>query len=105
MKLKDSNISCIFVITGFPESRSTFFRKIVDKSESSETEDVNVDLDENEGEDDDDNDDEYEDVPEFENQGVKIEGKEGLYTETIRIHDRYAARPHSNKPNVDGRLE
>ena len=29
MKLKDSNIKCIFVTTGFPESRSRFYQKVI----------------------------------------------------------------------------
>ena len=30
MKLKDSNITCIFLPTGFPENRSVFLRKVSD---------------------------------------------------------------------------
>ena len=31
LKMKDSNISCIFVTTGFPNNRSVFFKKLKDE--------------------------------------------------------------------------
>ena len=33
MKLKDSNITCTFVSTGFPENRSMFYRKVGEDTE------------------------------------------------------------------------
>ena len=33
MKQKDSNIRCIFVTTGFPKSRSRFYKKVVDSGD------------------------------------------------------------------------
>lgn len=82
MKLRDSNIACIFVSTGFPENRSVFFRKIKDDFETEEPED---DLDE---------ESDFQQTSESKSR-VKIQGREGSYQQAISIHERYAGRPKS----------
>ena len=91
MKLKDSNITCIFVSSGFPENRSCFYRKVSDSTdekfhyeeEKQEEDDDDHDEDENEGED-----------PYSTNVlSEQIEGRAGNYQKSISIIDRYAARP------------
>jgi hypothetical protein len=94
MRLKDSNIACIFVMTGFPENRSSFFEKVGEQNENAEVENLDIDSD----------DDDFEDV-EIQRRSVKVEGREGNFKEQITFHERYAARPESNDPNIEGRLE
>ncbi len=83
MKLKDSNVKCTFVATGFPQNRWTMFRKVHD---------------------DDEDDAEAEMVPEGEieeqvkplrNEGpvIEIPGRSGKFRETTTVHDRYKNRP------------
>ena len=93
LKLKDSNITCIFVMTGFPENRSSFFKKVGEQNENSEVENLDVD-----------SDDDFEDN-EIQKKTVKVEGREGNFHEQITIHERYAARPKSTDPSIEGRLE
>ena len=69
LHLKDSNVKCIFVATGFPENRSQFMRKVSDDNEEEE-----------------ENKDE-------EKEAVKVEGRQGKFKQSITIHERYAARP------------
>ena len=91
--LKDSNIGCIFVITGFPEKRSLFFkpaRKDTDEPEILEEEDVgefNV-MDEEDAED-------YieEEISQFHPEEVTIGNRVGKYQQTVTIIDKYARRP------------
>ena len=35
----------------------------------------------------------------------EIEGKQGYFQESVTVHDRYSARPISNNPDVEGKLE
>ena len=87
LRLKDSNISCIFVVTGFPQNRSRFFRKVQDDQEEfEEYENEQIDAD---SESDDDMEQER---PPVLNK-CKIEGREGTYQESITVMDRYMARP------------
>ncbi len=79
MRLRDSNVTCINVATGFPENRSLFYKKVVDDKGDE------IPLDEEEL--DDEIDDGTSSKP------IKIEGREGTYQAATTIHDRYAARP------------
>ena len=87
--LKKSNISCIFVATGFPKNRSRFFKKIPDD----QTE-ANEDLYE---QDQDEADSDFEDCNNLQkpssSKRCKIEGREGTYEESTTVIDRYVARP------------
>ena len=81
MKLKDSNIGCVFVMTGFPQNRSHFWKKVVEGENVHEAEhDWDIDS-----------------IQEDENPdggiAVKLAGKDGYYKQTVSVHDRYAARP------------
>ena len=97
LRLKDSNIACIFVMTGFPENRSSFFKKVGEQNENSEVENLDVDPED---------DDEYDvEDNEIQKKSVKVEGREGNFNEQITFHERYAARPESNDQNIEGRLE
>ena len=126
MKLKDSNIGYIFLTTGFPESRSRFYKKVIENDnenfntekahEDDDENDANIDSDEKVVENDDNK--KSDNVTEENNDagsdgallGIgkkpeKIFGKEGLHVESTTVHDRYAARPTSSNPEVDGKLE
>ena len=81
MNLKRSNISCVFVSTGFPQNRSHFYRKVSDEP----NEDFN-DLD-SDGEEDED------DQTSFKEELVHIAGRTGKYKAAINVMDRYVARP------------
>ena len=85
LKMKDSNIACIFVVTGFPKNRSTFYRKVKDTVEEEIGEDFEGDESESEDE------MEEEELPT--SKVVKIEGRQGTYKESITVIDRYKARP------------
>ena len=99
MKLKDSNIKCLFVTTGFPESRSRFYRKV--------TEGGTDNLDNEKVAEDDNLDDEAEVDGAVPGVGIpeKISGREGYFVESTTVHDRYAARPKPENPDVEGKLE
>ena len=84
MRLKDSNISCIFVVTGFPQKRSRFYKWVKDDDFEEEQEIV-------EDEFDDDEDLEEQALPPAKT--VKIEGRPGEYIESISIIEKYKARP------------
>ena len=79
MRLKDSNIACIFVNSGFPDNRSVFYHKVKDADEEEMLDDVDSD---SETEERDEN-----------NFAFKIEGRQGRYKQAISIHDRYSGRP------------
>ena len=95
MHLKDSNIKCIFVLTGFPGNRSQFWQKLQGET----NDEINVD----------EKKDDEEETEVQANEGtkrpVKIPGRNGYFTEAITIHERYAARPESDEAGVRGRLE
>ena len=87
--LKKSNISCIFVATGFPNNRSRFFKKIPD-DQTEAYEDLNE-------QDQDKADSDFEDFTYQEkpssSKRCKIEGREGTYEESTTVIDRYVVRP------------
>ena len=87
LHLISSNISCIFVASGYPENRSVFFQKVNDNSEKIVELDNSFEEDHDEDSEDEliDNDDEK--------KPVKIAGRDGKFKEAISIHDRYAKRP------------
>ena len=93
MKLKDSNIKCIFVSSGFPQNRSVFYRKVND-TPNDELHDYERD---DEGDDDCQDEDGSEDEENEELVSImppeQIEGREGNYQKAINVIDRYAARP------------
>ena len=41
LHLKDSNIACVFVATGFPENREVFFRKVIENANENEDLEIN----------------------------------------------------------------
>ena len=86
LRLKDSNLTCIFVGTGFPENRSVFFRKVRDE-EGNE----NVEEEEDNSESESDEDTETEPPPQ--STEWKIENKQGTYKEAKGVIDRYEMRP------------
>ena len=86
LRLKDSNITCVFVMTGFPEKRSHFFKKV-----SNEDDDDN--FPEN-GDDDSDSDEEFEQQKPPASKRIKIEGRSGMYQQSVTIMDRYTKRPN-----------
>ena len=96
MKLKDSNITCVFVSSGFPDNRSCFYRKVPEFNEELlDQEEENEEEDEEEGVEEEEQD-EIEDVEEgysSNKASEKIEGREGDFQKSISIIDRYAARP------------
>jgi hypothetical protein len=84
--LKDSNITCIFLNTGFPENRSVFFKRIWEDN------DVNAEFQAVEYGDEDAKDEE--DFNESSNvQAITIEGRDGKYQQAVSIIDRYSGRP------------
>jgi hypothetical protein len=88
LRMKVSNITCIFVVSGFPKNRSLFYRRVKDDDEDAD----GNELGEEEMEDDEE-DEEFEDIQPPEAKRVKIEGRPGTYTVSISVIDRYVARP------------
>ena len=91
LHLKDSNISSIFVVTGFPEKRQLFFKPARNENEDPE------EIFENEGDIIVMNEEEEEcleeKIDQFHTEKVKIAGRIGEYQQTITIIDRYQRRP------------
>jgi len=85
LRLKNSNITCIYCASGFPENRSVFYRK-TKSNELEEAEEPFEPIEEGNDEDDEEN-------PSFGAKTCKIEGREGLYEQATTHHDRYAVRP------------
>ena len=77
LKLKDSNITCIFVATGFPENRSAFYRKV--------GHDIKEILD--------DESEIVEAHEETSEESVAIEGDAGKFQKSITVIERYKSRP------------
>ena len=90
MRLTDSSITTIFVQSSTPEQRQHFFRKIVDKNTEDFTDDLKVT---EENDDNDDNENHQDSQNKHSSKGVKIEGKEGSFQQTLSISDKYAGRP------------
>ena len=79
MRLKDSNIACKWVSSGFPENRYISFRKVKDENHD--------ELDEGQS------DEEEEVQEEYNPQAVKIKNKKGVFQQSISVHDKYSERP------------
>ena len=75
MHLKNSNIKCIFVLTGFPGNRSKFWQKV--SGDSNEETNLNETTNEE--------DTEYQ-VTQSAKRPVKIPGRNGYFTEQITVH-------------------
>ena len=90
MRLKDSNIACTFVTTGFPDNRSAFYKKCSD-GPNQEIDDTDSDNDEDETEDSDDR----KEVHTSSGMPIQIEGRTGMYTAATTVLERYVARPES----------
>ena len=92
LHLKHSNISCIFVITGFPEKRQLFFKPATTQKEDPiqilESEEGNILVLEDE-------EDECieEKIEQLHPEKVKIADRVGEYQQTITILDKYQRRP------------
>jgi hypothetical protein len=71
LHMKDANVTCIFVSTGFIENRSIFLEKAIDEELEQEHKDEESDP----------------------VKLVQIEGKPGYYKQRISIHERYSKRP------------
>ena len=79
LDLKKSNIASIYLATGYPRNRSSFFKPVVSKEESVDTAKLNGEeqpFDETD-----------ESVP------VKLEGRQGEFHEVVTIHKKYSQRP------------
>ena len=80
MKLKDSNVACTFVASGFPENRSAFYRKIQEQ-EDEKLDEIPINY-----ESEDDGDDEEEDEkPTSNNLQVEIEGRKGKFQKATSV--------------------
>ena len=90
LRLKDSNLSCIFVMTGFPQNRSTFFNRV--REDPEEFQDIYGERQEDNECDDNENDGFEESVP-VKSNTFTIEGRQGMYQESITLIERYIARP------------
>ena len=78
LDLKKSNIACIFVATGYPRNRSTFFMSATPAEKSDDVENLV---------------DEEEPVVESNKTPVTLEGKKGQFKEVQTIHQKYSQRP------------
>ena len=90
MRLKDSNIACTFVTTGFPDNRSAFYKKCSD-GPIQEIEDVDSENDEDE--DENETSDNKKEVHVSLGLPIQIEGRTGMYTAATTVLERYVARP------------
>ena len=100
MKMKDSNLSCVFVTTGFPNNRSVFFKKLKDEFDDEFGNDYENENDEEQG--DKGIDSESEEQSEYQKppprKKLKIDGRPGLYEESVTVHLRYSNRPRVLEP-------
>ena len=90
LHLKESNITCIFVSSGYPEHRSVYYRKLCD--EFSATVQQQVDEIDNDNDDAISADEIEQAIPDLE-QTVTIEGRTGKYQKAITMDDKYTQRP------------
>ena len=86
LKLKDSNVTCVFVASGFPENRSVFYRRVKDKIEGFPGEDADDNFT---------NEDNENLLDWHETNTVTIEGRSGDFKLAITVHDRYIKRSKS----------
>ena len=70
LHLKESNSDCVFLPTGFKESRSKFLKKLTEDEENSHS------------------------------KGITVEGKEGLYVEKPSLLDKYCRRDVSKNQSL-----
>ena len=86
-KSKDSNITCVFVGTGFPENRSKFFIRVWDDESDNQEKEYERDGAQT--------DEEKEFVEQKPQPGIKwkIEGREGTYKEAVTAMDKYVMQP------------
>ena len=82
MHLTESNVKCVFVSTGFPSKRLSFFSKVSDSEKHLLQED-----------DGDDPDAEPHQRQSKTKNTISIENRKGQFTEAIQIQQKYAARP------------
>ena len=85
LKLKDSNISTIFIQTGFPENRTVFYKKISEEGEVYVSEEDTGDVDE----------EEMDNEESTSKPNVRISGRTGLYQPSTCQFDYYKWRPKS----------
>lgn len=95
MTLRGSNVTCIFVTTGFPESRSNFYWSVPDNQDNcnEEGEKGNNCNEEAEKANSDDEDVEEKIQGHGDKDLVEIEGRAGKFKEATTVHDRYLERP------------
>ena len=78
LDLKRSSIACIYVGTGYPRNRSTFFVQATTEEKSTDTETLAG---------------EEEPIIENNSSPITLEGKQGQYKEVDTVHKKYAQRP------------
>ena len=95
MTLRGSNVTCIFVTTGFPESRSNFYWSVPDNQDNcnEEGEKGNNCNEEAEKANSEDEDVEEKIQGHSDKDLVEIEGRAGKFKEATTVHDRYLERP------------
>ena len=76
LDLKKSSTACIFLATGYPKNRSTFFKPAKSSEQLSEAENVNNEEQQN-----------FEEVKDGQ---ITIDGREGRYQEVETIHNKYS---------------
>lgn len=79
LDLKKSNTASIYLATGYPRNRSTFFKPALSKDKSVDVSNLNDEeepLDETDG-----------------NTPIALEGRQGFYKEVETIHSKYSQRP------------
>ena len=81
--LSDSDIKCTFVQTGFPQNRSRYLRRVVEKA--------GEDLDDEEG----DIEEQIVKATESALTHITIPGVKGKFVDPPSIHEKYASRPKS----------
>ena len=87
MKLKNSNVTTLFVQTGFKENRTTFFKKVND-GDDSDAEEVEVPDDgDNMEEEVEIDQDEF--TPSIKQRTIKLKDKAGRFKQGNSIHERY----------------
>ncbi len=72
LHMKDSNVTCTFVSTGFPENRAMFMEKVAFDDEELAYDETTAPI---------------------QTKYIKIEGKKGLYKKRVSVYERYSQRP------------
>ena len=89
LRLTESNVSCLFVSTGFPEKRSQFLKKVNDDGPTMEEDVPNVDEDEPQVD-----EDGIEPPMEKQLNFIKVPNNKNKYVLQQSIHDKYSIRPN-----------